>query len=200
MKSIGLTGGIGSGKSTVAQMFLEQGAVLIDADAIARRLMDPGSPVLEATVEAFGPGVLNPDGTLNRAALAQVVFSDETQRQKLNAIVHPAVRQEAARLREQAAEELGEGGVLIEDIPLLAETGQADRFEGVVVVEVDRQERLRRLVELRGMNRQDALARMDSQASDEERRAIATWVIDNSGSLEETRGQVRAIFAEMTGA
>lgn len=200
MKSIGLTGGIGSGKSTVAQMFLELGAVLIDADAIARRLMDPGSPVLEATVQTFGPGVLNPDGTLNRAALAHLVFSDETQRQKLNAIVHPAVRAEAARLREQAAEELGEGGVLIEDIPLLAETGQADRFDGVVVVEVDRQERLRRLVDLRGMDRQDALARMDSQASDEERRAIATWVIDNSGSLEETRGQVRAIFAEMTGA
>ncbi|WP_237221443.1 dephospho-CoA kinase [Rothia nasimurium] len=197
---IGLTGGIGSGKSTVARMLVERGARLVDADAIARQLMEPGQPALSAAVQAFGQEILNPDGSLNRPALAALVFADESKRQVLNGIVHPLVRAESARQVEVARAELGEDAVVVEDIPLLAETGQADRFDGVVVVEVDRQERLRRLVDLRGMDRQDALARMDSQASDEERRAIATWVIDNSGSLEETRGQVRAIFAEMTGA
>lgn len=196
---IGLTGGIGSGKSTVAQMLVKLGAVLIDADAIGRQLLGPGQPVLTEVVSAFGRGILAEDGTLDRAALASLVFEDESKREQLNAIVHPAIRAEAQRQSDEAVGQLGESGVIVEDIPLLVETGQADRFDGVIVVAVDRAERLRRLVELRGMDTNDALARMDTQASDEERRALATWVIDNSGSLEETEEQVRAVFEKIVG-
>lgn len=196
---IGLTGGIGSGKSTVAQMLVKLGTALIDADAIGRALMEPGQPVLAEVVRAFGQGVLAENGTLDRAALASLVFADESKRERLNSIVHPAIRAEAQRQRNQAADKLGESGVIVEDIPLLVETGQADRFDGVIVVEVDRAERLRRLVELRGMAEADALARMDAQATDAERRAVATWVIDNSGSLEETEEQVHTVFEKITG-
>ncbi|MGV3245916.1 dephospho-CoA kinase [Rothia sp. 11254D007CT] len=195
---IGLTGGIGSGKSTVAKMLVECGAVLIDADAISRQLMEPGQAVLAETVRAFGEGVLTPTGELDRAALASLVFADESARARLNAIVHPAVRAEAARQREVAVQKLGEGVVIVEDIPLLAETGQAADFDAVIVVEAQRQERLRRLVEVRGMSEADARARIAAQASDEQRRAIATWVIDNSGSLERTAAQVREVFAKIT--
>lgn len=196
---IGLTGGIGSGKSTVAQMLVKLGAVLIDADAIGRQLMEPGQPVLAEVVSVFGQGVLAENGTLNRAALASLVFADESKRKQLNSIVHPAIRAEAQRQRDVAVDRLGERGVIVEDIPLLVETGQAGRFDGVMVVEVHRDERLRRLVELRGMDVSDALARMGAQASDEERRAVATWVIDNSGSCEETEEQVRTVFGKITG-
>lgn len=195
---IGLTGGIGSGKSTVAKMLVECGAVLIDADAISRQLMEPGRAVLAETVRAFGEGVLTPTGELDRAALASLVFADESARARLNAIVHPAVRAEAARQREATVQKLGEGAVIVEDIPLLAETGQAADFDAVIVVEAQRQERLRRLVEMRGMSEADARARIAAQASDEQRRAIATWVIDNSGSLERTAAQVREVFAKIT--
>lgn len=195
---IGLTGGIGSGKSTVAKMLVECGAVLIDADTISRQLMEPGQAVLAETVRAFGEGVLTPTGELDRAALASLVFADESARARLNAIVHPAVRAEAARQREVAVQKLGEGAVIVEDIPLLAETGQAADFDAVIVVEAQRQERLRRLVEVRGMSEADARARIAAQASDEQRRAIATWVIDNSGSLERTAAQVREVFAKIT--
>lgn len=195
---IGLTGGIGSGKSTVAKMLVERGAVLIDADAISRQLMEPGRAVLAETVRAFGEGILTPTGELDRAALASLVFADESARARLNAIVHPAVRAEAARQREAAVQKLGEGTVIVEDIPLLAETGQAADFDAVIVVEAQHQERLRRLVEVRGMSEADARARIAAQASDEQRRTIATWVIDNSGSLERTAAQVREVFAKIT--
>ena len=195
---IGLTGGIGSGKSTVAKMLVECGAVLIDADAISRQLMEPGRAVLAETVRAFGEGILTPTGELDRAALAALVFADESARASLNAIVHPAVRAEAARQREAAVQKLGEGTVIVEDIPLLTETGQAADFDAVIVVETQHGERLRRLVEVRGMSEADARARIQAQASDEQRRAIATWVIDNSGSLERTAAQVREVFAKIT--
>lgn len=195
---IGLTGGIGSGKSTVAKMLVECGAVLIDADAISRQLMEPGRAVLAETVRAFGEGILTPTGELDRAALASLVFADESARARLNAIVHPAVRAEAARQREAAVQKLGEDAVIVEDIPLLAETGQAADFDAVIVVEAQHGERLRRLVEVRGMSEADARARIAAQASDEQRRAIATWVIDNSGSLERTAAQVREVFAKIT--
>ncbi|WP_185172999.1 dephospho-CoA kinase [Rothia nasimurium] len=195
---IGLTGGIGSGKSTVAKMLVECGAVLIDADAISRQLMEPGRAVLAETVRAFGEGILTPTGELDRAALASLVFADESARARLNAIVHPAVRAEAARQREAAVQKLGEGTVIVEDIPLLAETGQAADFDAVIVVEAQHGERLRRLVEVRGMSEADARARIAAQASDEQRRAIATWVIDNSGSLERTAAQVREVFTKIT--
>lgn len=195
---IGLTGGIGAGKSTVAKMLVECGAVLIDADAISRQLMQPGQEVLADTVRIFGEDILTPEGLLDRAALAALVFADEEAREKLNAIVHPAVRAEAARLREVAVQERGQGVVIVEDIPLLAETGQAADFDGVIVVETQRQERLRRLIQVRGMSEADARARIDAQTSDEQRRAIATWVIDNSGSEEHTATQVREVFAKIT--
>lgn len=196
---IGLTGGIGSGKSTVAQILVKLGAVLIDADAIGRQLMGPGQPVLAEVVTVFGPEILGEGGTLDRAALAGLIFADQSKREQLNSIVHPAIRREAQRQRDKALVALGEDGLIVEDIPLLVETGQAHRFDGVIVVEVEPAERLRRLVEFRGMDRDDALARMDAQASDLERRAVATWVIDNSGSLEETEKQVRAVFEEIMG-
>ena len=195
---IGLTGGIGSGKSTVAKMLVECGAVLIDADAISRQLMEPGQAVLAETVRTFGEGILTPTGELDRAALASLVFADESARARLNAIVHPAVRAEATRQREVAVQKLGEGAVIVEDIPLLAETGQAADFDAVIVVEAQHGERLRRLVEVRGMSEADARARIAAQASDEQRRAIATWVIDNSGSLERTAAQVREVFTKIT--
>ncbi|MFW0112521.1 dephospho-CoA kinase [Rothia sp. CCM 9416] len=196
---IGLTGGIGSGKSTVAQILVKLGATLIDADAIGRDLMQPGQPVFAEVVRVFGQGVLAKNGSLDRAALASLVFADESKREKLNSIVHPAIRVQAQRQRDKAAEKLGQSGVIVEDIPLLVETGQANRFDGVIVVEADPVERLRRLVELRGMSEADALARMNAQATDQERRALATWVIDNSGSLAETEEQVGRVYGKITG-
>lgn len=194
MIRIGLTGGIGSGKSTVAQMLVGLGAVLVDADAIARELMEPGQEVLAKTVEAFGPSIVDAEGRLDRAALAGLVFADDSARERLNGIVHPAVRVRSAELVAQAVQSPDFSGVVVEDIPLLVETGQAGRFDGVLVVEAEREVRLGRLVEVRGMTREDAEARMAAQASDGERRAVATWVVDNSGSLEATRGQVVEIW------
>lgn len=197
MKRIGLTGGIGSGKSTVAQMLADRGAVIIDADAISRELMEPGSDVLNETVRSFGSAILTAEGRLDRAALASVIFENEAKRKELNSIVHPAVRSEAERQAATAQADPGFSGVLIEDIPLLVETGQAQRFDGVVVVETALAERLRRLVDQRGMNRADALARIQAQASDQERREIATWLVDNSHSLEETRRQVETVYGQI---
>lgn len=197
MKRIGLTGGIGSGKSTVAQMLADRGAVIIDADAISRELMEPGSDVLNETVRSFGSAILTADGRLDRAALASVIFENEAKRKELNSIVHPAVRSEVERQAATAQADPGFSGVLIEDIPLLVETGQAQRFDGVVVVETALAERLRRLVDQRGMNRADALARIQAQASDQERREIATWLVDNSHSLEETRRQVETVYGQI---
>lgn len=197
MRRIGLTGGIGSGKSTVAQMLADRGAVIIDADAISRELMEPGSDVLDETVRAFGPAILTADGRLDRAALASVIFENEAKRKELNSIVHPAVRSEAERQAAAVKADPGFSGVLIEDIPLLVETGQVHRFDGVVMVETALAERLRRLVDQRGMSRADALARIQAQASDQERREIATWLVDNSHSLEETRRQVETVYGQI---
>lgn len=197
MIRIGLTGGIGSGKSTVAQMLVGLGAVLVDADAIARELMEPGQEVLAKTVEAFGPSIVDAEGRLDRAALAGLVFADDSARERLNGIVHPAVRARSAELVAQAVQSPDFSGVVVEDIPLLVETGQAGRFDGVLVVEAEREVRLGRLVEVRGMAREDAEARMAAQASDGERRAVATWVVDNSDSLLETKVQVERVWAEV---
>lgn len=193
---LGLTGGIGSGKSTVARLLAEHGAVIIDADAISRRLMEPGSPVLAQAVEVFGPEILHEDGTLDRPALARVVFGDDAARERLNGIVHPAVREESARQLEAAPSRPGFAGVVVEDIPLLAETGQAGRFDGVLVVTADEEERVRRLTRNRGMSEDEARSRIRAQATDAERAAIATWTVDNSGSPEATREQVDALWTE----
>lgn len=199
MKRIGLTGGIGSGKSTVARMLQQRGAVLIDADAISRQLMEPGQQVLAETVRIFGPGILTPSGELDRPALAQLVFSDPEARQKLNSLVHPAVRAEAARQRQAALEQGEQGLVIVEDIPLLVETGQASDFDGVLVVQTDLPVRLERLVRQRGMDEADALARIRAQASDQQRQAVASWLIDNSGSPEKTEQQVQVLWEELVG-
>lgn len=195
-----LTGGIGSGKSTVATLFVERGAFLVDADAISRSLMEPGEAVLARTVAEFGEHLLDEDGRLNRPALARIVFSDEQARLRLNSIVHPAIRERAAQLVEQAQSEPGFSGIILEDIPLLVESGDPSAFDGVVVVRTPLATRLQRLVSSRGMSEEDARARIAAQATDEQREAIATWIIDNGGSLEETAEQVRAVWEQMTAA
>ena len=198
MRHLALTGGIGSGKSTVAKFFAERGATIIDADAISRSVMEPGQQVLADVVETFGLQLLDDTGRLDRQALADIVFNDDDARQKLNAIVHPAVRAESQRQREQALATDPEHAVIIQDIPLLVESGQADTFDGVIVVHADQATRLERLVESRGMNAEDARARIAAQATDEQRAAIADWLIDNSGSLEDTEAQVAAVWEKFT--
>lgn len=198
MPHLGLTGGIGSGKSTVAAMFSDKGAFIIDADAISRELMEPGEETFQRVVAAFGEEILLDNGQLNRPHLASLIFANPEEREKLNAIVHPAVRERSQLLREKAVAQQGENATIIEDIPLLTETGQADRFDGVIVVCADEKVRLERLTTQRGILKEDALARIKAQASDEERAQIARWIIDNSGSLEETQEQVQRIWQKIT--
>lgn len=197
MVRLGLTGGIGSGKSFVAQLLKDRGALLIDADAISRDLMKPGEQTLADVISTFGPQLLTEDGELNRAALASIVFNDAAARQQLNAIVHPAVRARSQEIAERAAADPNFSGIIVEDIPLLTETGQASTFDGVIVVETAEEVRLHRLVHQRGMQETDAQARIRAQATDAERRAIATWVVDNSGSRSETEEQIEKIWAEI---
>lgn len=198
LRRYAITGGIGSGKSTVAAMFARLGAVIIDADAISRDLMRPTENTLNAVIAEFGSDILRPDGTLNRPALAALVFSDEDARTRLNNIVHPAVRARADALVEQARRDPGFSGIIIDDIPLLAETNRAAEFDGVIVVRTSLEKRLSRLTETRGMTEEDARARIAAQATDAQRAAIATWIIDNDGSAENTQTQVERIWALMT--
>ncbi|MGO1321034.1 MAG: dephospho-CoA kinase [Galactobacter sp.] len=190
---IGLTGGIASGKSTVAGLLQEHGAVIIDADRIVRELQEPGQPGLIAIVEAFGQDMLTEDGRLDRPKLGALIFSDDSARERLNAIVHPLVRAEAARLQTHAGESL-----VIEDIPLLVETGQADAFERVIVVQAPYAERVRRMVADRGMTAHDAEARIAAQASDDERAAVATDLIVNDADRAALAAQVDALWASLT--
>jgi dephospho-CoA kinase len=182
---IGLTGGIGSGKSTVSRLLAERGARLVDADVLAREVVQPGTPGLAAIEDAFGSGVLTADGALDRPALAAVVFADPEARRRLDGIVHPLVRARAVELIGAMPAD----AVVVQDIPLLVETGQADSFDLVLVVEADPDVRVARLV-ARGMTEADASARIASQATDAERRAVADVVLDNSGTLEELAAQV----------
>jgi len=188
---IGLTGGIGSGKSTVSALLAARGAVLVDADQIAREVVAPGTPGLTAVVEAFGPDVLASDGTLDRPALAAVVFADQAARRRLDAIVHPLVRARTVELAAAAPAD----AVLVNDVPLLVETGQAGSYDLVLVVEADEETRVERLVR-RGLTEEDARARIAAQASDEERRAVADVVLDNSGTPEELAAQVDRFWAD----
>jgi len=189
--NIGLTGGIGSGKSTVSALLAERGAVIVDADRIAREVVEPGTPGLAAVVAAFGDGVVGPDGGLDRAALAAVVFADAEARARLDGIVHPLVRARAAEVVAAAPPD----AVLVHDIPLLVETGQAGRYELVLVVQADLDTRVARLVQ-RGMTEDDARARIAAQATDEQRAAVADVVLDNSGTREELAAQVDRFWAE----
>lgn len=190
MIRIGLTGGIGSGKSTVAQLLVAKGAVLIDADAIVRELQAPGQPVFNAMVEHFGDGIVAEDGTLNRQAVADIVFHDADQLKALNDLVHPAVGEVVI---EQIAAAEKDGSVVIQDIPLLAESGRRD-FAGIVVVDTPPEIAADRLVEHRGFSREDAEARIANQASRDERLALADQVIDNSGTLDAVGPQVDAVW------
>lgn len=181
MLLIGLTGGIGSGKSSVSARLAERGAVVIDADAITRDLQRPGTPVLHAMVERFGGGILAPDGSLDRQAVADIVFADQEALADLGRIVHPAVGAEIARrLEEEAATD----HVVVLDVPLLVESGRDD-MAALVVVDVDPELAIQRLVQQRGMREDDARARMARQASRADRLARADLVIDNSGTLED---------------
>jgi dephospho-CoA kinase len=188
---IGLTGGIGSGKSTVAGLLAARGARIIDADRIAREVVEPGTPGLEAVVAAFGPGVLTPEGALDRPALAAVVFADPDARRRLDGIVHPLVRARAAELVAAAPPD----AVVVQDVPLLVETGQASSYDLVLVVEADLDTRVRRLVG-RGLPEEDARARIAAQATDEQRRAVADVVFDNSGTVEDLETHVERFWAE----
>ena len=192
---MGLTGGVASGKSTVSAMLRELGAVVVDADLLAREVVAPGTDGLAEVVEAFGEGVLTPDGELDRPAVAAVVFADEDARRRLEAIIHPRVRQRGAELEASA----GPDAVVVHDIPLLAETGQAGSFDAVVVVDVPVETQVERMVELRGMSEEEARARVAAQATREQRLAIATHVIDNTGTLEDLRERVTEVFAELVG-
>ncbi|MGW8886098.1 dephospho-CoA kinase [Streptomyces sp. NPDC055749] len=193
MLKVGLTGGIGAGKSEVSRLLVGHGAVLIDADRIAREVVEPGTPGLAAVVEAFGTGVLSADGTLDRPALGAIVFADAGRLAALNAIVHPLVGVRSAEL-ERAA---GPGSVVVHDVPLLTENGLAPLYDLVVVVDATPGTQLDRLVRLRGMTESDARARMAAQATREQRRAVADLIIDNDGPLEKLEPQVREVWAEL---
>jgi dephospho-CoA kinase len=186
---VGLTGGVGSGKSTVSALLAEHGAVIIDADAIAREVVEPGTPGLAAVVDRFGRDVLTTDGALDRPKLAAVVFNDEAARLDLNSIVHPLVGARTVELTAAAPAD----AIVVYDVPLLVENGMAAGFDTVLVVEADEQTRLARL-EGRGMPEADARARIKAQASDEQRRAVADELIDNSGSLDELRRAVDTVW------
>lgn len=194
MKLIGLTGGIGSGKSTIARRLKELGARVIDADIVSREVVEPGQPALAAIVATFGSHVLNADGTLNRARLGDIVFTDKEAREKLNNIVHPAVRERSLKLFSEA----GDHEVVVYDVPLLVESENSYSFEHIIVASAPEQIRVERLMEHRGMTESEARARIESQASEESRLSLADTVIDTSGSLEDTYSQVARFWTEIT--
>lgn len=190
--TIGLTGGIGSGKSTVAELLRARGALVIDADRLAREVVEPGTPGLAAVVARFGRGVLGADGSLDRAALGRIVFADGDARRDLEAIVHPAVRSRAAELSALAGPE----DVVVHMIPLLVETGQQGAFDLVVVVDVDPDTQLARIRDRDGLDESQARARVQAQASRAERLAAADVVVDNTGSLADLAVQVAGLWRD----
>lgn len=194
MYLIGLTGGIASGKSLVSSRLAELGARIVDADVLAREVVEPGTPGLAAIAEHFGPAVISSDGTLDRPALGAIIFSDPEEREALNAITHPAVWRRARELFEAA----GPTDVVVYDVPLLVEgsKGRQMDFDLIVVVDAVLETRLHRLMELRGLTRAEAGHRLNSQASDTERLAIADVVIDNNGTIEQTLAQVDSLWAK----
>lgn len=191
MKKVGLTGGIGSGKSTVARMLADEGFPVVDADQIAREIMEPGSPVLAQVAEAFGEDLIDDTGALNRAELAKRAFSSTEQTEKLNALTHPAIRAESNR-RFDEAEKAGARAVIY-DMPLLVDLGLHRDMDMTVVVDVDVDERVRRLVDKRGLTEADARARIAQQVDDDTRRAAADIVVDNNGPLEALAAQVEKV-------
>jgi dephospho-CoA kinase len=195
---VGLTGGIGSGKSEASRRLAERGAVLIDADVAAREVVVPGSPGLARIAAAFGESVLRPDGSLNRERLGEIVFGDPGLRAKLNEIVHPLVREWMLTAERAAVQAAGPSGpVIVHDVPLLAESRGRKGFDVVIVVDVPPELQVERLVRLRGMAPDQARARMAAQASREQRLAVADVVIDNSGSLDDLDRQIAEVWADL---
>jgi dephospho-CoA kinase len=194
MLTVGLTGGIGAGKSEVARLLASYGAVLVDSDRIAREVVEPGTEGLAAVVAAFGPEVLDPDGRLDRPRLGAIVFADEERLRALNAIVHPLVGHRSAELQRAA----GPDAIVVHDVPLLTENGLAPLYDLVVVVDAEPATQLDRLVRLRGMTGSEARSRMAAQATREQRLAVADLVIDNNGPLEDLEPQVRAVWRTLT--
>lgn len=193
---IALTGGIASGKSTIASRLEAAGAVIVDADALVREVQRPESPVLADIAAAFGSDVITEDGALDRAALGAVVFGDDDARARLNAIVHPAVKRESERRFRQAEQE-DPDAVIIYDVPLLVEARSDDPWDLIVVAHAASDVRLRRLIEVRGMTESEAAARIAAQISDAERLALADVVIDTGGAIEETHRQVDEVWASL---
>jgi dephospho-CoA kinase len=193
MLKVGLTGGIGAGKSEVSRLLVERGAVLIDADRIAREVVALGTPGLAAVVDTFGEDVLTPDGSLDRPKLGSIVFADPEKLAALNSIVHPLVGTRSRALEDAAPE----GAVVVHDVPLLAENGLAPLYDLVIVVDARPETQLDRLVRLRGMTEEDALARMAAQAPRDKRLAIADVVIDNDVPLENLERRVGDVWADL---
>ncbi|HLX46791.1 MAG TPA: dephospho-CoA kinase [Streptosporangiaceae bacterium] len=194
MLNVGLTGGIGAGKSEVSARLAALGAVIIDADAVAREVVAPGTPGLAKVVEIFGPGILAADGSLDRPRLGEIVFADPGSLAKLNAVIHPLVAIRSLELQRHAPA----NSVVIHDVPLLAENKLADRYDVVVVVDAPPEVQLGRLTRLRGMPAGQARARMAAQASRADRLAVADFVVDNSADLAELDRQVTKLWAELT--
>ncbi|MCP9955044.1 dephospho-CoA kinase [Actinomadura madurae] len=194
MLKVGLTGGIGSGKSEVSARLEQHGALVIDADKIAREVVEPGTPGLAAVVAEFGEDVLLPSGALDREKVGKIVFSDTERLAALNAIVHPLVGERMRQLMDAAPED----AVVVYDVPLLTENGLADMYDEVVVVDAPEETQLDRLVARRGMTEEDARARMANQATREARRAVATRVIENNGTLDALKTQVDALWKALT--
>lgn len=190
---VGLTGGVASGKSSVSAILRELGAVVIDADQLAREVVEKGTAGLERVVQAFGPEVLTGDGDLDRAKVGSIVFSDEDQRRVLESIVHPLVFERIVALEEAASE----ADLIVHDIPLLAESGRADTFDAVIVVDAPAEVQVERMVRDRGWTREEAEARIAAQASRGDRLAIATYVVDNTGTLDDLRQRVTEVVEEL---
>lgn len=196
MQLIGLTGGIASGKSTIASRLASHGAVVVDADRIAREVVEPGTPALAEIARRFGDGVIAADGSLDRPALGAIVFADPAALADLNAITHPAVLRESTA-RFEAAADSDPDAIVVYDVPLLVESANQYPFDRVVVAHAEAGTRIRRLVELRGMDPAEAERRIRSQASDEQRLAVADVVIDTGGTLRRTLDQVDALWEDL---
>lgn len=190
---VGLTGGIASGKSTVSTILRELGAVVIDADLLAREVVARGTPGLAAVVEEFGPEILTADGELDRPKMGALVFGDEEKRRRLEAIVHPLVFERYAEMEAAAPDD----GIVVHDIPLLVESGRAAEFDVVIVVDAPTEVQVERMVRDRGWTEEEARSRIAAQATRDERRAVATYVIDNTGTREDLRTRITEVFAEL---
>ncbi len=193
---IGLTGGIASGKTTIGQLLVEHGALLVDADQVAREVVLPGEPALEAIASVFGQAVLQPDGSLDRAALGRIVFADQHLLKKLESITHPAIR---TRMQERIAayKETNPNSLIVADVPLLFETNQESLYEGIMVVYIPAELQIKRLMERNGYDREEASRRVGLQMDIEEKRARANWVIDNSGSLQDSKRQIDLFWTSL---